>query len=319
MASAAGGVVLTSVNMTELEETWSPEPVKAWRYWYVGPLEWDFGEHRWKVQIAGDVEVWDSPLKLAGHHLAVAPGSVLEVIDHAAPHADCRCGINAVKALDFHELQHRTGQICECYWQQDVVMHGGRPVPQVIAVSQVELAGVVDEYEGGYRAQQATIIGPMTVIGGTPRIAEVLSENYGIEVRAESYDGPLSIQLAKEYESGHREADTPDHRGTGTGQDTGTSKRTSKGWRIVRQGAKQLGVVVGVFAIFLCILLLIGLGGTAIAEWINGTESDALCVDTANRTGGTAQELDTFGACRVLLPSGLIIDADDIHWADEAQ
>lgn len=211
--------------MTELEETWSPEPVIAWRYWYVGPLEWDFGEHRWKVQLTGDVEPWDSPLKLAGHHLAVQPGLALEVIDHEAPHAGCRCGINAVKALDFHELQHRSGQICMCYYQS---MHVNVPNPRPIAVSQVELTGIVDEYEGGYRAQQATIIGPMIVIGGTSRVAEVLSENYGIEVRAEDYDGPLSIQLAKEYESGHREADTPDHRGTGTGQDTGASKRTRK-------------------------------------------------------------------------------------------
>ena len=155
--------------VNEIEETWSPEPVKAWRYFWVGPLTWNWSEDRWEVTLSGDIEEWSGPVKYAGQHQE--PG-----VDHQSPHTGCLCGVNAVKKPDSHEIRHRAGMWCQCMsGMMGNVIALRTASPRTLAVAPVELAGVVDEYEQGYRTQQATIIGPMYLIHGTPKIAAALA------------------------------------------------------------------------------------------------------------------------------------------------
>lgn len=219
-------------KMSEIEETWSPEPVKAWRYFWVGPLTWNWSEDRWEVMLRGDVEDWTGPVKYAGQHDEPDLWLTERAVDHESPHMGCMCGVNAVKRLDSHEIKHRVGMWCECRLtiRNAGVIQVGEEEIRTVAVGEVELAGIVDEYELGYRAQQATIVGPLYLISGDAKRAKVLAENYGVEVTEDWYPmfRRLQNEEQKEEADGHRKADTPDHRGAGTSQDTGTGKGTRK-------------------------------------------------------------------------------------------
>lgn len=235
----------------ELEETWSPTPVKAWRYFWVGDLIWNWGEDRWQVMLHGDIESWTGPVKYAGQHEG---WQGYEWISHRAPQPGCVCGVNAVKNLEAHEVKHRAGFWCEC-------MDGAYLPPnrsqRIIAVAEVELAGVVDEYEKGYRAEQATIVGPLTMFGGTEKMAEVLEQNYGVEVSLEWYHLLTRLEVeearAKEEANGHRQTDSSDHRGAGTDQ----GSRAGKGTR--HRTLKSIGYALGIPLLWLS-------GATVVAQ-----------------------------------------------------
>lgn len=241
--------------MMELEETWSPTPVKAWRYFWVGELTWNWGEDRWQVMLSGDIETWDGPVKYAGQHVGPDVSTYMEWVDHQAPFPGCNCGVNAVKNLEAHEIKHRMGLWCECT-MGSLVMPPPRQA-RIIATSEVELAGVVDEYEKGYRAEQATIVGPLTLFGGTEKMASVLVENYGIEVSTDWYSLLAKLEVeearAKEEANGHRKTDSSDHRGAGTDQ----GSRAGKGTR--HRTLKEIGYALGLPLVWVT-------GATAMAE-----------------------------------------------------
>lgn len=300
--------------MTGMEETWSPDPVKAWRYWRVTDLEWNWTDDRFEATLVGDREVWDGPVKYAGHHRELAPdfssGSFKHQfveVDHQSPSTGCLCGVNAVKELDWAVLRgrafnnHDEGSYLSC-----------------TAVAPVELSGVVDEYEEGYRAEQATIVGPIRIFNGKQRQADALEEAYGVQVLVERWDSQWSQDLyleSQRREDGHRKADSPNHRGTGTGKGSRTGQRTTKGWEHFRHHAFEVGAFLLTVAAILAFVFLGGLAVAQVDEWVNGAEQDAECVSVADQTGGTALELGTFGDCQILLPNGIILWRSSIDWA----
>lgn len=295
-----------------LEETWSPEPVKAWRYWRISDLEWNWDADRFEVTLIGDIEAWDGPVKFAGQHQEMVgrmeKGLVIyDEVDHRSPHPGCLCGINAVKSLDWDMLKSRSS-FHQCTGSDPDKC---RDVSAVVAVAPVELAGIVDEYEEGYRAEQATIIGPIRLLNGSPKIARILSSIYGVETIAEDWASAWTQELYLETRvrkaNGHRKADPSNHRGTGTSQSTGTGEGTRKGWGKVADFFIGLVQAVGVFLAFAAVFsifmgLLYGL-----SEWGHGSEDDARCVAMAEELGATAREVGTFWSCRVVLPSGVEI------------
>lgn len=231
-----------------MEESWSPEPIRAWRYFRLSGREWDWDNHQWRFYLRGIYEVWEATTKEAGvHHGSTWEHdsySTREVpFSHASPSLGCPCGINAVKTLTMGHLDELSA---ETVW----LGAGGEVRTGVrfpVAISPVLLSGKVDEYETGYRAEKAEIVGPVTIIGGDQEMADLVAATYGIPAFVESWSGPLVKALVthgEEYEDGHRETDQKNHRGTGTGQGThqGTGEGTRKGWNLAKRISFALGV-----------------------------------------------------------------------------
>lgn len=190
---------------------WTPEPVRAWRYWKVSDKFWNFGTHRWEVTLNGDIESWDSPLKLAGYHVEQG---------HRAPQLGCLCGVNAVKELDFDSLKARTTPP-DTSWTGMVTFSISMfptPTPQPfalgtmpVAIGQVLLTGRVDEYELGYRAEQAQIEN-LILLGGDPHIRDIVADVYGVPVTWEPLRGPTVQKLiAQKQEADKKKEQTNEH------------------------------------------------------------------------------------------------------------
>lgn len=122
----------------------------------------------------------------------------------------CWCGVNAFKLTEFfdlNELQHAVGKnepgFTDCL-----------PV-----VGVVELGGIVDEYERGYRAEYGQIQ-ELTVLTSLPVDLTGLREQYDVPVRAMSYEDwrkEWEITYGQDRERGDRESgETDQNPQTGT-------------------------------------------------------------------------------------------------------
>jgi hypothetical protein len=191
-------------------------PITAWRYWRVvselQPVGDNLYSYNW--HLSGDFEKWDSPLKEAGHHDTserishilnnpTMAGSWVGQFDmpippHDSPAEGCLCGVNAVKRLRSSDLLMRIGS----GW-------GLFPTEQQkpVAFAQVDLGGKVDEYEQGYRAQQALISGPIYVVNPPEQDGwrEAIERLYGQPVIVQDASEAMEW-IRKDEEHGHREA-----------------------------------------------------------------------------------------------------------------
>lgn len=215
------------------------DPIVAWRYWWIPVPYFDFDVGGWVGVLEGDREVWDGPLKVAGTHrmdphahltfnvqqLGRGFYAVDDLLkrEHESPQRGCLCGVNAVRRLRSRDLTERHSRlVAKTDWWV------GTPNPKEpsragLAFAQVDLGGTVDEYEQGYRAEQALIAGPIYVIR-PPQVATALDwrplieRRYGQPVIEQSYEEALDWIRKDEENNGHREA----HQDTRVGTPAGT-------------------------------------------------------------------------------------------------
>lgn len=212
------------------------EPITAWRYWWVTrPVDATFRFGEVECLLRGDMQLWEGPLKVAGNHrrnpfagpnmaaiLGPATTEGHEPVVHDSPEAGCLCGVNAVRRLRSGDLAAR---VSTKQFGHD--NHG-------VAFAQVSLGGRVDEYEAGYRAQQALISGPIYVVVAPPHDPwtdwrSALERRYGQPVIEQHPLEALDWIRKDEEKNGHRR----------THQDPPAGATTSAGPLTFGTGARQ--------------------------------------------------------------------------------
>ena len=165
--------------------------ITAWRYWTLRNDGYDFTEKQHDWILKGDIESWDGPSKEAGVHVPsytsiLFAGGPRE--PHLSPQPDCLCGVNAVRRIRSRDLLSRLSG------------------PAVV-FAQVELGGRVEEYEEGFRAEQALIAGPIYVLDPPEGDGwrEGIERRYGQPVIEQSSKEALEWVRKDEEANGHRE------------------------------------------------------------------------------------------------------------------
>lgn len=193
--------------------------ITAWRYWKIGFDGYDFATREWDWTLSGDVEPWDGPLKVAGIHTP-GPWNVLvgsttissgPATAHQAPVVGCLCGVNAVKRIRSRDLVSRAAN--------RPTFFGEPRQDETVVFGQVELGGRVEEYEEGYRAQQALIAGPLYVVNppAQPGWQTAIERKYSTLVITQDVDEALKWVREDEEANGHRETHQDSRTGTAGG------------------------------------------------------------------------------------------------------
>jgi hypothetical protein len=142
-------------------------PVTGWRLWVVQPQSTKAAPHRLRLAARMSDRVWPvrRPMRARHGDWCWSP----ELLEDPWAMENCRCGLyamNCVRGLaEMPDLQQRV------LWY--------------LVVGAVALWGVVYRHERGYRAQYGYPQQPLVVVGpkrdGVRRIAEALSQNYGVQ------------------------------------------------------------------------------------------------------------------------------------------
>lgn len=209
--------------MTVMEHTWSPEPIRAWRYW---------SHIRADGVLHGSQKPWKSAAYEAGTHEINGDVSwqiAMRALDrmrdngetfnpavlttHASPQWGCLCGINATKALDRRTAVSVVGSL-RLNDEKPSMWIGPRDRGvRIWAFAPVHLTGTVHEYELGYRAEKAEIVEQITVVmdADTPVVfddttRQAMEERYGVPVVVRTIGDVLNewaVLEEQEQDNGH--------------------------------------------------------------------------------------------------------------------
>lgn len=199
------------------DRTWSPEPIRAWRYWSFvqadGVLHGSQKPWRSATYEAGTHEVSEA-LRLSMALAMRLDHTANEAIydTHPSPQWDCLCGINATKTLDRRTAVSVVGTLSLGERSDLWISPGDRGV-RIWAFAPVHLTGTVHEYELGYRAEKAEIVEQITVVmdANTPVVfdettRQAMEERYGVPVVVRTIADVLNewaVLEEQEEDNGH--------------------------------------------------------------------------------------------------------------------
>jgi hypothetical protein len=159
-----------SLEPEPVEEVTVPEAVVGWRWWSLDPLT---------MMLRGHVSAWPSGTMEATHLL-----TPFDPRAHKSPQAGCLCGVNALKPEAVAE-----------YLNEPVI---GTTSEIVDVFGRVALTGTVDEYEKGYRGENAEILelvvlseAPLFTVAGEALLSE-MEARYGVRPTVQSRESWLA-------------------------------------------------------------------------------------------------------------------------------
>lgn len=193
--------LIESLEPPPVEEVHTPDPVIGWRWWSLDPLT---------MTLQGAVTDWESGIMRAKHD--PNRGTFSYRSHTASPHAGCLCGVNALKP-------------------EAVAPYLGEDRGGVDVFGRVALTGVVDEYELGYRAEQAEIL-ELVILSEAPlftrwgsHLLDEMESRYGVRPTVQSRESWLAEM---EVIHGYGQEDQEDSQRTGEDPGAGAGEGASQ-------------------------------------------------------------------------------------------